>query len=111
MDRNSNRQILRNDHKLYKKKAKDRGIRDFRQYATAEMNAPSAQDVLGLKTIPHIWRMGDRYFKLATQYYGDATYWWVIAWFNQKPTEMHLSAGDPVYIPLPLEEAVALYRR
>ena len=46
--------------------------------------------------------MGDRYHKLAEAYYGDATYWWVIAWFNKKPTESHISPGDVIRIPTSL---------
>ena len=42
-------------------------------------------------------------FKLASKYYDDPTMWWVIAFYNQKPTEFHLKLGDLVYIPVPLE--------
>ena len=51
----------------------------------------------------HIWKEGDRFFKLAHQYYGDSTMWWVIAWFNRTPTEAHVSLGDTIYIPRPLD--------
>jgi len=74
------------------------------------MSPATADQVLELKTIPHIWSAGDKYFKLAAQYYGDPTYWWIIAWFNHKPTEAHLALGDPVYVPLPLEEAISIYQ-
>ena len=30
----------------------------------------------------HIWKTGDHYYKLAHKYYGDATYWWIIAIAN-----------------------------
>ena len=39
---------------------------------------------------------------LAYNYYGDRKLWWVIAQYNKKPTEQHLSDGDPVKIPFPL---------
>ena len=45
---------------------------------------------------------------LAT-YYDVAELWWVIAQFNQKPTDSHYSLGDVVYIPLPLEKVLTLY--
>ena len=54
-------------------------------------------------TTTHIWKLGDRYHKLASEYYADSELWWVIASYNKKPTEFHLKAGDIVYIPMPLE--------
>ncbi len=61
------------------------------------------QDTKKFETISHIWGVGDRYFKLANRYYGDPELWWVIAFFNQKPTEFDIKAGDIIFIPTPLE--------
>ena len=47
----------------------------------------------------HVWSKTDKLHKLAEQYYGDNTYWWVIAMFNKKPTDAHYSIGDITYIP------------
>ena len=41
------------------------------------------------------------YINYQKKYYGDAEYWWLIAWYNNKPTESHFKLGDVVYIPLP----------
>jgi len=65
------------------------------------------EDLIGADLISHIWGVGDRYYKLAAQYYGDPTYWWVIALFNNKPLETDLSAGDIVVIPTPLEIVIS----
>jgi nucleoid-associated protein YgaU len=46
--------------------------------------------------------MGDKYYKLADAFYGDSRDWWVIAKFNQKPTESHVKIGDIILIPKPL---------
>jgi hypothetical protein len=35
--------------------------------------------------------------------------WWLIGWYNQKPTEAHFKIGDTVLIPLPLEEILGYY--
>ena len=59
----------------------------------------------------HVWKAGDCYYKLANQYYGDAQYWWVIALFNQKPTEADVDLGDLIEIPLPLEAILRVYDR
>jgi len=47
----------------------------------------------------HVWSHGDNLSKLAHRYYGDYTYWWVIALVNKKPTDAHYSVGDNLYIP------------
>jgi len=46
---------------------------------------------------------------LAAKHYGDPNLWWVLAWYNKKPTESHFSVGDTVYIPTPAEEVVAFF--
>jgi len=52
----------------------------------------------------HYWTVGDHYWKLASKYYGDPSAWWVIGWFNQKPTEAHVKTGNLVLIPTSLED-------
>ena len=54
--------------------------------------------------------MGDRYFKLAYEYYGDSKLWWVIAWYNQKPSEADVKNGDTIFIPLPLDKVLSALR-
>ena len=51
-----------------------------------------------------IWQRNTRLFKLAFEFYGDSKLWWIIGWFNQKPTDSHFSVGDEVLIPFPLDE-------
>ena len=46
---------------------------------------------------------GERLDSLAHKSYGDASLWWVIAQFNQLPTEGHVKLGNILYVPLPLE--------
>ena len=71
---------------------------------TLNINYPTFNDVLGFDYEIHVWGVGDRYYKLASRYYGDPTYWWVIAWFNKKPTESHIEVGDFIRVPLPLNQ-------
>jgi nucleoid-associated protein YgaU len=67
------------------------------------------EDMLNLTVVDHLWRRGDHFYKLAAQYYGDATYWWVIAQFNNRPTEAGLAFGDIILIPNPLDEVLTLF--
>jgi len=62
-----------------------------------------------MSTIQHVWATGDRYHKLSAIYYKNPKYWWLIAWYNQTPTEAHVKVGELIYIPMPLERALASY--
>jgi hypothetical protein len=56
--------------------------------------------------VEHIWVVGDKFYKLADRYYGDSRDWWIIAKFNNKPTESHVKIGETLLIPTPVQEAL-----
>ena len=85
-----------------------RKINFVRQYSTPQMSLPSAEDIADLTTIGHIWTLGDRFYKLAHQHYGNSELWWVIAWFNQTPMEAQVTLGDVIEIPLPIERVLRM---
>ena len=86
-----------------------RGVSQIRQFLTAQISYPSTNQIKTLTVKNHIFKTGDHYSKLAHEYYGDATYWWVIAIYNLKPTEADLEYGDIVFIPLPLYKVVEYF--
>lgn len=79
---------------------------ELKQLETLHLNYPSFQQISNFDYANHIWTLGDRYYKLAYEYYGSSEYWWVIAWFNKKPTEQHLNLGDLVKVPMPLADVL-----
>ncbi len=102
--RYKNQEIFRNAREAYKKYLKKtRGLSEVTQFSTPTFRHPSVEEFSNFKTLTHVWGTGDKYYKLAHEYYGDSEMWWVIAFFNQKPTEFHLKLGDVIYIPVPLE--------
>ena len=101
--RYKNQNLFTNAERAYRNYLKSRGLNSVTQFSTAKFRHPTVRDVTNFNTISHIWTTGDRYFKLAHEFYGDAQMWWVIALYNQKPTEFHLKVGDVIYIPTPLE--------
>ena len=107
LDRNEQREILINENKLYKKMLKDRGLNRFRHYSKMKLNSMSPSDMKDITIADHIYKTGDSLSKLSHKYYGDVRYWWIIAWFNKKPTESHVRLGDIIHIPMPL--ATVLY--
>ena len=107
--RNSNRVIRTNGAEIYKELLESRGLKRAKQYTTPIFNQLTAAKVKDLQIVRHLWTTGNRLCKLASLHYGDPEMWWLIAWYNQKPTDSHFRLGDTVLIPLPLSEIMGLY--
>jgi|TARA_A100000164_G_C21829549_1_gene734567 nucleoid-associated protein YgaU len=85
-------------------------VKGIKQFQTVKIHNPGISVRSRLETVRHVWTFGDRYYNLAQQYYGDPNYWWVIAWYNGRPTEADVSPGDIITIPVDLENALAAVR-
>ena len=88
-NRYTGRKIIKNDAEVYEELVENRDRTFISHHKTPRLR--------------HIWKLGDRYWKLATIHYGDPSYWWVIAWYNKKPVENMLTIGDTIIIPKPLQ--------
>ena len=62
-----------------------------------------------LKIEKFTWHSNYKMWKLAADHYGDPSYWWIIAWFNNKPTDAHFSLGNPVLVPFPLARVLSYH--
>ena len=111
IDRNEKRDILLNEHPLYKQKLEQRGIKSFRHFSKMKMSNITPDDMSRLSIMDHIFKTGDSLKKLAFEYYGDTRHWWIIATFNKKPIDNLIKVGDIMHIPMPLEEAHYLINR
>ena len=85
-----------------------RGISKAVHFSFSRFKELKVRDILDLNIIPHTWSSSDRLFKLSSRYYGDPTYWWVIAYFNNKPLETDFILGETVEIPTPLEKILMI---
>tara|TARA_R100000664_G_C2757908_1_gene146423 strand:- start:3504 stop:3845 length:342 start_codon:yes stop_codon:yes gene_type:complete len=103
VDRYIDRETTNNSSKMYKNILYNRGKKVLTHFTTPELFFPENEVISSLNIKKHIWKTGDRMFKLAHREYGDVSYWWIIAFFNQKPTDNHFEIGDVVQIPQPLE--------
>ncbi len=110
MSRYANKKVFRNATKQHKEVLDERGLQHVDQFATQKLRHPTAKERGTLDIIGHVWQVGDRYYKLAYKHYGASEYWWVIAWFNRKPTESHVKIGDVVEIPMPLDTVLNYMR-
>lgn len=106
MARYTDRIVMVNDSKKYKETFERRGVRKINHYDTAQHTYPTADQIANLEQRGHTWKVGDRFYKIAYESYGDPTLWWVIAWFNKIPTEADVNFGDVIQIPFPLERVM-----
>ena len=103
IDRDALREIFNNLDEKYDSILEKRGLLLIKQYTTKEITYPTDDEMRDIAMIKHIWKVGDKWWKLSQIHYGDPELWWIIAWFNQKPTESHCKNGDLILIPFPLE--------
>tara|TARA_R100001163_G_C5060216_1_gene196984 strand:+ start:1728 stop:2069 length:342 start_codon:yes stop_codon:yes gene_type:complete len=109
MSRYSKSKKLLNSSKYYRFLRKSRNdVKGITHYETPILYHPSLRDRIGVATTTHTWKVGDRYYNLANQYYGDPQLWWVIAWYNGLPTEGDVFPGDLITIPLDAEQILDL---
>jgi hypothetical protein len=110
-NRYDDRKIFKNANEMYERVFDERDVRFIRHYGSPNMRYPTIPQLREIKSIQHIWKVGDRFYKLASSYYSNPQYWWVIAQYNKRPTESDLIPGNLLYIPLPLETVLGFYLR
>ena len=106
MPRNNKRKVIINDSEYYEPLRKSRDVKRIKHYDTPMMVNPTISQRIAVINNKHIWKYGDRLFKLANQYYGDSRFWWVIAWWNGYGVEAQIKNGAILYIPLDISEAL-----
>ena len=109
--RYDNRRTAVNSAPMYRSLLKKRGVKFIRQYKTPSTHFPTTKEMSNIQEVDHIWTVGDRFFKLAFQYYGDPSLWWIVAWYNQTPTESHVYTGQVIQVPLPLDAVMPIFMR
>lgn len=111
LDRNEKRDILINEHPIYKNLAKERGLDFIRHLSKMKIASISTEDMENLTIVDHIFKTGDSLMKISHKYYGDVRYWWILGAFNKKPIDNLIKVGDIIHVPFPLEEIVYLLER
>jgi len=100
-----------NTEEIYEEFFEERDVNYIRQFRTGMLTHPTVADRASLQRITHIWTLGDRLSKLAHKYYGDPSLWWIISWYNQRPTEAHFKIGARSRIPTPLSSVLSMLQR
>ena len=107
-DRYEVRRTAVNGTAVYKEILNERGVPFIEHYRSPSMRYPTVEQMQNLSIEKYILSTGDKYWKFAESAYGDPSLWWVLAWFNKKPTESHFKTGDMILIPYPLEKVYEL---
>lgn len=106
--RYENRNSFKNSNESFSEHFKKRDVEFINNYSTPVFNHIDVDGYYSISEYTHIWKQGDKLYKLAYEHYGNSELWWVIAWYNKKPTESHFEVGDAVLIPSPLNEVLAV---
>lgn len=107
--RYNNRKIISLDlsNEAYKSKILEKQRKNVVLHTTPSYKLDDTQTDLDFTFTEIYWSEGDRLYKLSNEYYNSTRFWWVIAFFNQKPTDADYKVGDLVLIPTPLENAIS----
>jgi len=93
-----------NSDVLYRKKFENRNIKSITQYSTPKFNQITERDLESIKFFNYAWARGDNWQYIADKFYDSPKDWKILALFNKKPTECHISIGDIIMLPRSLEE-------
>ena len=110
MSRYRKRVVVVNNDDLYYDTLQKRNVKKIYQYSTPTLTRPTDDQLESIKYQEYSWTVGDRFWRIAEVMYGDKSLWWVIARFNNKPTEGHLKPGDLIKIPTDIIQAVEVLR-
>jgi len=106
MARYNKDRLIVNASEYYSFLRRERGVKSITHYETPMLAHPSTLLRAKLTTTNYIWKYGDRFYKLADQYYNDSRYWWVVAWYNGYPTEADIKPGALIAIPINIEDVL-----
>tara|TARA_R100000008_G_scaffold83989_1_gene70316 strand:- start:677 stop:1027 length:351 start_codon:yes stop_codon:yes gene_type:complete len=93
---------------MFKQVKSSRNLDEIRILSTSKFNRITDSDLEDIEFDSYTWSRGDRFYKLAADFYGQVDYWWVIALFNNAPTEQHVTIGTEIFIPTNPESVAEL---
>ena len=98
--RNINKRQLRNNSEQYRHLIEKKDLNYINHYSTIS-NVKKNNLKENILYIKYEWKASDKFYKLAQEYYSDPSLWWIIAHFNDIPTEHEISIGQIIKIPNP----------
>lgn len=109
ISRYDQRKIISNRSDLYTEHREVRGVNIINHYDTMKIRPDAFEKAKNLIFSYHTWKLGDHYYKLAEDFYGDPSLWYLIGLFNMKPTDADVKVGDLIIIPTPLNRVLEIF--
>jgi len=100
-----------NAESIYQEFLDKRNIKQVIQYTSPSFSPLTIERRRSIEHDNYVWKTGDRFYKLAYEYYGNPELWWLIAWYNQTPTESYINIGDTIMVPIDSERALTYFNR
>jgi len=97
MPKYSQETIINNDQ-TYDFLFDPRGVDFVEQYATKTFSKKIK--LVKVRAYNHVWKQGDKLYKIAAKEYGNFRLWWVIALVNKISCDVDLKYGQVILIPL-----------
>ena len=107
MARYSDRRKFFLDDELYKKLLSQRDRRSIVHYESPTLPPKDSALTRQLNIDYFTWLMVHNYYKVASKVYGRRELWWVIAWYNEKPSDTLIERGETIKIPRPVETVIS----
>ena len=109
MPRHGTEDLIENKEEIYEEFFEERGINKIVHYKTPRWTPLDSKARQQFSSIKHSWKLGDSWWRLANQYYEDPKLWWVLAWYNQMPTEAGIKQGQIIYVPQPINSVLSFF--
>ncbi len=93
------REEIENKKEIYQRRIEKKGAKHLTHYAAPRFTVLSDSLIAKIEVQMVTWGLSSRFYKLADKFYGDPNLWWVIAFFNRKPTDFHAKLGETIFIP------------
>jgi nucleoid-associated protein YgaU len=91
-----------NRSQQYSEILEERGVQKITQLRTPTIKEISSK----VSSFEYVWKNGDKFWLLSHKFYGNKKFWYIIAQFNNKPTESHVSVGESIQIPYDVHEVL-----
>lgn len=96
--RNNNKTQIKNNYNQYMHLLEKKDLKFINHYSTIS-NIRKENLEKNILYTEYEWKSSDKFYKLAQEYYSDPSLWWIIAHFNNIPTEHQISVGQMIKIP------------
>jgi hypothetical protein len=100
------KRVYTNNNEIYKEALSNRGLSQIKHFEMSKLKYPTIEEMQDLQMVGYTWSQEDRLWKVAAKYYGNASLWYIIGWFNKTPTDFHIKVGSTIYIPFPIEKVM-----